>query len=163
MLTIRKEKYGQTRGPFRIKDKDIIDRGLDYPYALEQDWDVYRLGRKEEHLFLADLTDPIALTAVNTTYIYEMPFDMTLTKLVFYQRDAALAESDDIVNIRVDFSHPNKTPEVIYYKNGISWPTGGTRITGKTYMPAGDLRIIVDGTATNLLYVSIEFEVHNIA
>ena len=145
------------KGSSRKLDQVILDKGLDYPYPLEELWDTYRLGQKEDHLFLADLTTPIAVTAVNTAHRYQLPFDLELTKIVFYQRDAAGAENTDALNIRADLLHPNGTPETIYNKEGISWVTGGTRLTGKTFMPASELVITLDGTATNVLYTSIEF------
>lgn len=148
----------------RRLEADIIAGELDYPVALENEgFTLWRLGKREEHLFLADLTDPITVTAVSTTYRYRMPFDMTLSKMVFYQRDAALAEADDAITLRINLLHPNNVPEVLYNKQGVSWPTGGERVTGLTYMPASELQVIVDGTATNLLYLSFELEVHNIA
>ena len=144
-------------GAVSQRDKQIIEDGLDYPYPLEEEWDTYRLGEKNNKLFMADLTTPITVTAVATAHRYTLPFDAEYTKFVFYQRDATFVETDNALNIRVDFNHPNGTPETVYYKQGVSWPTGGTRLTGVTFMPASELVITVDGTATNLLYVSMEF------
>ena len=76
---------------------------------------------------------------------------------------AAGAESADALNIRVQLLHSNNTPEVEYYKDGVVWETGGTRLTGKRYMTPTVIEVIVDGTATNLLYMSLELVVHGIA
>ena len=163
MLTVKKNRQ-TSKKPFRINKKQIIDQGLDYPSGkFSNTWSMYRLGEPEENLFLAQLITPITLTAVNTAYIYEFPFDMTLTQLTPYQQTAAEVEDDDPINIRIDIMYPNKTPRTIYNKEDVTWPVGGTTLTGKQYMPACDLRFTVDGTATNLLHVSVEFEVHNIA
>lgn len=160
-LRDRRRSLGRHR---RRLEQDIIDNEWDYPVALEREgFTVWRLGRREEHLFLADLTTPITVTAVSTTYRYQLAFDLTLSKLVLYQRDAALAETDDGINLRINLLHPNGVPEILYGKQGVSWPYGGERITGLTYMPASELQVVVDGTATNLLYLSFEVEVHNIA
>jgi len=135
-----------------------------YPTPLEgEGFALYHLGGPDDALFLADLITPITLTAVSTVYRYRMPFDFKLSKRVFYQTDAAGAESDDAVNIRVDLIHPNRTPEVEYRKAGVSWEAGGTRLTGDTYMPDGELVLTVDGTANNLLYMSLELEVYGVA
>ena len=66
-------------------------------------------------------------------------------------------------NIRIDLIHPNRTPEVEYNKAGVSWESGGTRLTGDTYMPDSELVLTVDGTADNLLYMSLELEVYGVA
>jgi hypothetical protein len=148
----------------RRLEQEIIEKALDYPYALwNEGFDTYRLGRPEDHLFLADLRDPITMTGAEVTERYKMPFDATYTKLVLYQTDAAGAEVDDALNLRLNLLHPNGTPEVLYNKQGVSWPSGGERLTGHTYMPASELQVIHEGTLNNLLYVSLELVVHNIA
>ena len=131
-----------------------------YPMRMEeQGFDVYHLGPKDAALFLCELRDPITLTAVSTPYRYNLPFDMTLHKFVWYQQDAAGDEADDAINIRFDLLHPNRTPENVYNKTGAVWGTGGSRNTGRTTLPAGGCVLTVDGTATNLLYFSMEIEV----
>jgi len=151
----------------RLK-QDIIDGELDVPAALEKEgFTLHRLGLREDHLFLCDLTDPITVVSAAATYRYKLPFDLTLTKIVFYLRDGAGAENDGAVNLRVNLMHPNGTPEVIYSKQGVSWPVGGERISGITYMPASELQVVVDAVDAGIvdwqLYMSLEVVVHNIA
>ena len=161
MISLRKKSLAANR---RRLEEEIRDQELDYPVALETDgWTLYRLGKREDHLFLADRTDPIVMTGAEVTERYRMPFDMTLTKIVMYQTTDLGVEDNTALNIRLNLLHPNGTPEVIYSKQGISWPTGGERITGVTYMPASELQVVHNGTATYLLYVSIEVVVHNVA
>ena len=160
MLSLRSKSLAANR---RRLEQKIEDLELDYPAALEPTFTVYRLGKREDHLFLADLRDPIGMTGAAVTARYRLPFDLTLTKLVFYQTDAAGAESDDALDLRLDLMHPNETPEVIYNKQGVSWPAGGERVTGITYMPASALEVTHNGVATNLLYMSLEVVVHSIA
>ena len=140
-----------------------VPEDLDLPVAARDNFEIRRLGGKDEHLFLLDLRIPITITAAAVTHWFKLPFSFTLTKRVFYQTDAAGAESADALNIRVQLLHPNNTPEVEYYKDGVVWETGGTRLTGKTYMTPTVIEVIVDGTATNLLYMSLELVVHGIA
>ena len=140
-----------------------VPEDLDLPVAARDNFEIRRLGEKDEHLFLLDLRTPITITAVSATHWFKLPFSFTLTKRVFYQTTAAGAESADALNIRVQLLHPNNTPEVEYYKDGVVWETGGTRLTGKTYMTPTVIEVIVDGTATNLLYMSLELVVHGIA
>jgi len=136
---------------------DVKDK---FPYLLEeQGFDIWHLGPPDRALFLCDLVDPIVLTAVSAEYRYRLPFDMTMHKFVWYQVDAAGAEADDALNVRFDMLHPNRTPENIYNKQGVSWEAGGSRNTGRTFMPAGEMVLTVDGVATNLLYFSVELEV----
>lgn len=131
-----------------------------FPYLLEeQGFDIWHLGPPDRALFLCDLATPITLTAAAVAYRYRLPFDMTMHKFVWYQTDAAGAENADGVTVRFDILHPNRTPENIYSKDGVSWETGGSRNSGMTFMPAGEMVLTVDGTATNLLYFSIELEV----
>jgi len=146
----------------RIQAEEVPE-DLDLPVAARDNFEIRRLGEKDEHLFLLDLRTPITITAVSATHWFKLPFSFTLTKRVFYQTTAAGAESADALNIRVQLLHPNNTPEVEYNKNSIVWPTGGTRLTGETYMTPTVIEVIVDGTATNLLYMSLELVVHGIA
>jgi len=146
----------------RMKPREVPE-DWDLPVAVQDNFEIRRLGEKDEHLFLLDLRTPITLTAVSATHWFKLPFSFTLTKRVFYQTTAAGAESQDALNIRVQLLHPNNTPEVEYYKDGVVWETGGTRLTGYTYMTPTVIEVIVDGTATNLLYMSLELVVHGIA
>ena len=140
-----------------------VPEDLDLPVAARDNFEIRRLGEKDEHLFLLDLRTPITITAAAATHWFKLPFSFTLTKRVFYQTTAAGVESADALNIRVQLLHPNNTPEIEYYKDGVVWETGGTRLTGKTYMTPTVIEVIVDGTATNLLYMSLELVVHGIA
>lgn len=131
-----------------------------FPYLIEQQgFDVWHLGPPDRALFLCDLVTPITLTAVATEYRYRLPFDMTMHKFVWYQTTAGGVESNDAISVRFDILHPNRVPENIYNKNGVVWEVGGSRNTGRTFMPAGEMVLTVDGTATNLLDFSVEIEV----
>ena len=132
-----------------------------FPKLLEENgWTVWHLGPPDRALFLCDRTTAQAIPAASTTYRYRIPYDITLHKFVWYQVVSATGvEDDDPINIRLDIVHPNGSLENIYYKQGVAWATGGSRNTGKTFMPACDLVLTMDGTATNSLYFSIEIEV----
>ena len=142
---------------------DEVPEDLDLPVAVQDNFEIRRLGEKDEHLFLLDLRTPITLTAVSATHWFKLPFSFTLTKKVFYQTTAVGVESGAALNIRVQLMHPNNTPEVLYNETDVQWAAGGTRLTGKTYMTPTTIEVIVDGTATNLLYMSLEVVVHGIA
>ena len=63
---------------------DEVPEDLDLPVAVQDNFEIRRLGEKDEHLFLLDLRTPITLTAVSATHWFKLPFSFTLTKKVFY-------------------------------------------------------------------------------
>ena len=139
------------------KSKEAGD--LDVPVSVSNDFEVTRLGRVEDHLWLLSLRTPITLTAVSTAYLYDLPFSMAVNKVNLYQTTAAGAADDDALNVRVEFLLPNGSPELYYDKEGVVWPSAGTRLVGRSLYPPTVLIVTVDGTATNLLDVSLEVEV----
>lgn len=162
MLSTRKPRGKKTQKGIPT-EQEIIDGDLDMPVSLEGLWDIYRLGKKEEHLWMAQLTTPIPITAVAATHTYPMDFNFALTKLVLYQTDAAGDESLAAITLRTNIMHPNNTPSRIYAEIATVWVGGELTLTGKRYSPAGELQFVVSGTATNLLHVNIEFEVYGVA
>ena len=136
---------------------------LDLPVAVRDQFTINRLGDKEDHLFLLDARDAIVVTAVETRYRYFLPFSYCINKIELYQTDNVGAESADALNIRIEALHPSNVPSVIYNKQGVSWGTGQSTLTGRRFMPAGEVDVVVDGTATNLLYFSLEVTVFNVA
>ena len=141
----------------RVKVEEAGD--LDVPVSVSNDFEVTRLGKIEDHLWLLSLRTPITLTAVSAAHLYELPFSMAVNKVNLYQTTAAGAADDDALNIRVEFLLPNGSPELYYDKDGVIWPAAGTRLAGRSLYPPTVLIVTVDGTATNLLYVSLEVEV----
>ena len=139
------------------KSKEVWDK--DVPVSVSNDFEVTRLGRVEDHLWLLSLRTPITLTAVSAAHLYELPFSMAVNKINLYQTDAAGAVAYDGLNIMVEFLLPNGVPELYYDKDGVVWPSGGTRLTGRSLFPPTVMTVTVDGTATNLLDVSLEVEV----
>ena len=139
------------------KGKEVWDK--DVPVSVSNDFEVTRLGKVEDHLWLLSLRTPITLTAVSAAHLYELPFSMAVNKVNLYQTTAAGAADDDPLNIRVEFLLPNGIPELYYDKEGVSWPSGGVRLSGRSLYPPTVMIVTVDGTATNLLDVTLEVEV----
>lgn len=162
MLSRGKAKPAKEKSK-RITEEEIIDQELDTPRKLEPEWDIYRLGKREDHLWMAQLETPITITAGADLHRYRMDFNFTLTRLSFYQTDAAEVESLDAVTLRVNILHPNRTPSIIYYEVASVWMGGELTLTGARYSLVSELQFIVSGTATNLLHVNMEFEVHGLA
>ena len=162
MMSAKRRRRRKKDLPGIPTEEDIIKKGLDVPAPLEPLWNIFRLGRKSDHLWLADLETPITMTGAAVTVQYPMEFNFTLTKIVLYQETDVFVEDDSALDLRLNLLHPNGTPEVIYNKAGVSWPSGGERITGDTYMPSSVLEVVHNGTVDYLLYVSLEFIVHGI-
>ena len=162
MLSRRRPSRYRERRPGAITDAEIIAGELDTPYYLEEEWDIYRLGKKAEHLWMAQLGTPLPVTAAAVAHEYSFPFNFTITRASFYQRDAAGAENTDAVNLRFDILHPNRTPSIIYFDNA-SWVGGELSMTGARYSPAAALVFTLSGTNTNVVHVNVEFEVHGVA
>ena len=98
MITERStRKRGKPKGI--PTDAEIIAGELDTPVALESEWEIYRLGKPSEHLWMGQLATPLTLTGVWTPHEYEMPFNFTLTKVCFYQTKAGV-ESVDALDLR---------------------------------------------------------------
>jgi len=141
----------------KVMKKEVDDR--DIPTSVKNSFEINRLGLISDHLWLLSLITPITVTAVSTAYRYELPFDLAINKVLLYQTDAAGAASDEALNIMVEFLLPNGAPELYYDKDGVSWPSGGTRLTGRSLFPGTTMVVTLDGTATNLLEISLEVEV----
>ena len=161
MITERStRKKRKPKGIFT--DAEIIAGELDTPIALESEWEIYRLGKPSEHLWMAQLIDPIDFDGIWTTHEYEMPFNFTITKVCFYQTTNLGVESVMPINLRFNILHPNRTPSIIYFEIGKVFVGGELTLTGARYSPAAELQFVVSGE-DNLLHVNIEFEVHGVA
>ena len=146
----------------RVPEHDRVPEDLDIPIECRRDFYINRLGDKRDSLFLLTAHEPIAITAVAARTTYYLPMSYRLNKIELYQTDAAGAESDDALNIRLEVIHLDNTPGVIHNKQGVSWETGQDTLTGKRYMTPGSFDVIVDGTATNLLYIKLEVNTYNV-
>ena len=96
------------------------------------------------------------------THEYDFPLNFGITRVSFYQTNAAGAEAVNAVNMRFNILHPNRTPSIIYFDTA-AWVGGELTLTGKRYSPSAELQFVVSGTATNLVHVNIEFEVYGVA
>lgn len=144
-------------------EQEIIANELDTPASLEQLWDIYRLGKREEHLWMAQLADPVILSPVLSTYRYMVDFNFTLYRVTFYHTNAAGVESPDSITLRVNLINPNGTPSTLYNEVASPWIGGELTLVGERSSPAAEMEIMVLGTDGHLMHVNVEFEVHGIA
>ena len=144
-------------------EEEIIEKSLDYPESLESEWSIYRLRQKKDHLFMIELDTPLTLAAAAATYNYKFDFNLTLTRLSFYQTDAAGAESVDAITLRANLLTPNMTPLVLYNRVAEVWNGAELTLTGKRSSPVTEFQVVVSGTATNLLRINLQLEVHGIS
>lgn len=157
----RKPRYKPKKGI--PTEAEIIEGELDTPASLEPLWNIYRLGRKEEHLWMAQLADPITLTTAVATYTYNVDFNFTFYRVTFYHMNADNEESPASITLRVNLINPNGTPSTLWNEVASPWVGGELTLVGARSSPAAKFEIVVSGTAGHLLHVNVEFEVHGLA
>ena len=162
MLSTRRKQRQKKDIP--ITEADIIAQELDVPRSLEPTWDIYRLRNREDHLWMAQLADPITMTAAAALYRYKVDFSFTLTRVSFYHTDADGVESVAPITLRADMLTPNRVQRInIYNEVAIIWRGGELTFIGARSSPVAGIEVVVSGTPGHLLHLNIQFEVHGIA